>query len=449
MKIMLVNKKNINFPVVPISTVLVIFFTIFGYFFYKITVNYGTKNEQQNLLFRAITAASSFNPATVASLEGNPKEVEQPYFKDISSQLIRIKNANKDARFVYLMARKSDKIIFLADAEPPTSEDYSTPGDIYEDASSDLFEIFLNGKPFVEGPIKDQWGLWVSGHAPIRDPESNKVVAIIGIDIAAQIWQNNIKVYKWFCLLITGLIFLIVLISFLALYRISSVNKNLIAEITERKRIGRELRESEKKHRNFLENLNSGVVAHAPDTTTIYCNQRALQILGLSMEQMIGKKAFDPNWKFINEDGTDMLLEDFPINLALKSKTEVKDYVVGVVRPDRNYVTWVVCNSFSVINDDELEHVLISFIDITERKHIEEEKEKLIKKLKKALDEIKTLRGILPVCCVCGLIRDDTGVEQGQGEWMKADKFITEKTDAQLSHSYCPNCYEKAMEEEL
>ena len=75
------------------------------------------------------------------------------------------------------------------------------------------------------------------------------------------------------------------------------------------------------------------------------------------------------------------------------------------------------------------------------------EREKLIKELQKALDEIKSLRGILPVCCVCGLIRDDSGAEQGKGVWMKTEEFIVRKTDAQVSHGYCPECYDKAMTE--
>ena len=69
--------------------------------------------------------------------------------------------------------------------------------------------------------------------------------------------------------------------------------------------------------------------------------------------------------------------------------------------------------------------------------------------LQDALAEIKTLRGILPVCCVCGLIRDDTGVEHGKGKWLKVDKFVIKNTDAQVSHTYCPKCYDKAMEEDM
>ena len=61
--------------------------------------------------------------------------------------------------------------------------------------------------------------------------------------------------------------------------------------------------------------------------------------------------------------------------------------------------------------------------------------------------ELKTLRGILPFCCVCGLIRDDTGVEHGKGKWIKAEKFVIQKTEARVSHTYCPTCHAKAMEE--
>lgn len=74
------------------------------------------------------------------------------------------------------------------------------------------------------------------------------------------------------------------------------------------------------------------------------------------------------------------------------------------------------------------------------------EMRQLNKKLQNALEEIKTLKGFLPVCCVCGIIRDDTGCEHGKGVWMKMDQFIVKKTRAKISHTYCPECYKKAME---
>ncbi len=84
---------------------------------------------------------------------------------------------------------------------------------------------------------------------------------------------------------------------------------------------------------------------------------------------------------------------------------------------------------------------------ITERKTAQKKREKLIEKLRSALTEIKTLRDILPICCICRLFRDDAEVEQGKGEWMKVDKFVIEKTDDQESNGYCPQCCKKAMQD--
>lgn len=71
----------------------------------------------------------------------------------------------------------------------------------------------------------------------------------------------------------------------------------------------------------------------------------------------------------------------------------------------------------------------------------------LNQELTKALGEIKILKGVLPLCCVCGVIRDDTGVERGKGKWMKMDSYITEKTEAKISHTYCPECYNETVKQ--
>jgi PAS domain S-box-containing protein len=75
--------------------------------------------------------------------------------------------------------------------------------------------------------------------------------------------------------------------------------------------------------------------------------------------------------------------------------------------------------------------------DITVRKMIEQEKEELIAKLQQSLKEIKTLRGILPLCSYCKKIRDY------QGYWEQVDVYITLHSDADISHGVCPECMEK------
>lgn len=61
--------------------------------------------------------------------------------------------------------------------------------------------------------------------------------------------------------------------------------------------------------------------------------------------------------------------------------------------------------------------------------------------LLEALSEIKTLRGIIPICSYCKKIRND------QGAWDILEAYITEHSDAQFSHGICPECYKKQMED--
>lgn len=76
-------------------------------------------------------------------------------------------------------------------------------------------------------------------------------------------------------------------------------------------------------------------------------------------------------------------------------------------------------------------------LELQLRKQTEEEKENLIKELRKALDEINTLRGILPVCSFCKNIRDD------KGHWEKIESYIKDHSQAEFSHSICPECMKK------
>jgi len=90
-----------------------------------------------------------------------------------------------------------------------------------------------------------------------------------------------------------------------------------------------------------------------------------------------------------------------------------------------------------IFKDGTLEGVRCVAHDITERKKIEIERETLIEKLKTALDEIKTLKGIVPICSSCKKIRDD------KGYWNLLESYIEKHSNASFSHGMCPDCSEK------
>jgi DNA-binding response OmpR family regulator len=54
---------------------------------------------------------------------------------------------------------------------------------------------------------------------------------------------------------------------------------------------------------------------------------------------------------------------------------------------------------------------------------------------------------ILPMCCVCKKIRDDTGRELAPGSWVSVEQFMHEQTRLDITSSYCPECAQRTLEQ--
>lgn len=76
-------------------------------------------------------------------------------------------------------------------------------------------------------------------------------------------------------------------------------------------------------------------------------------------------------------------------------------------------------------------------IQIAQRREIEEKREALIAKLEDALNDVKTLTGLIPICASCKKIRNDSGY------WEQIESYIHQHSGADFSHGICPDCLEK------
>jgi PAS domain S-box-containing protein len=186
--------------------------------------------------------------------------------------------------------------------------------------------------------------------------------------------------------------------------------------ITERKQAEEALRASEERFRQFFENEPEYCYIVSPEGVILDANAAALEVLGYSKGEIVGKpletiyapeslpemKQLLAQWR---ETGSIRNEE-----LVIVTKTGDKRTVLlsaGTVRDREGKVLY----SVSVQRD------------ITERKQAEA--------------EIKTLRGLLPICASCKKIRDD------RGYWHQVEVYVRDHSEADFSHSICPDCAKK------
>jgi len=141
---------------------------------------------------KASTVAALLKPSEIKHMLTDHVDGDCACVAQVREILVRVKQSDPWCRFVYLMAKRGDEVIFLCDAEDPASPDFSHYGQVYPDATAELLEAFNGPHALTEGPVDDEWGTWISALAPIVDPTTGSVLAIIGIDYDARQWYASL-----------------------------------------------------------------------------------------------------------------------------------------------------------------------------------------------------------------------------------------------------------------
>jgi len=158
------------------------------------SVHRADQRLRDELLTSASLVANTVDPSNLHALvSGNPTQQAVAHEK-VYENLSRSVLASDRFVYIYIMGRDAEgSVFFLVDAETPEDPTPPTPlGEPYPEASDELIAIFDSGIPFVEGPISDRWGTWVSPFVPLLDPETGEVLAVLGIDISAKDWKLHL-----------------------------------------------------------------------------------------------------------------------------------------------------------------------------------------------------------------------------------------------------------------
>lgn len=137
---------------------------------------------RMQLQSRSISFALGIESQDVLRLKNKSLADDQVHYSEVKQKLAELKSVYGDSRFVYIMDKQDESVRFLADSEPIGSEQYSPRLEEYDYATPALLALFSDGKPVLEGPVKDSYGLWYSSLAPIKDADG-RIVGVLGVDI--------------------------------------------------------------------------------------------------------------------------------------------------------------------------------------------------------------------------------------------------------------------------
>jgi PAS domain S-box-containing protein len=195
------------------------------------------------------------------------------------------------------------------------------------------------------------------------------------------------------------------------------------------------LRKSEKKVRDITSSLGEGVLVANHDGLVTFANPEAERLLGWAEAELQGSKLHD----IIHgrrADGSPLSEADCPSMRVLSTGQRASvDDDLFVRKEGRTFP--VSYTSAPIIEAGRAAAIVMVFRDATQRKQNEADREQLILAYEDALANIKTLKGLMPICASCKKIRDD------KGYWNHIESYLREHADAEFSHGICPDCAQK------
>lgn len=193
----------------------------------------------------------------------------------------------------------------------------------------------------------------------------------------------------------------------------------------EYRRIEGELQRTEQRYRSLFENSLGLICTHDLDGNLMSLNPAAASALGYMPSDAVGKN--------LGEFLAPSVRHSLPDYLdRIRNVGTASGYMLVVAR-DREKRVWLYRNL--LIREIGVPPYIVGHAtDVTAQKKTEYELQTALKELKRALSEVKTLRGLLRVCAWCKRLRTE------DGDWQDLESYIASHSDASFTHGICPEC---------
>ncbi|MGE5237815.1 MAG: PAS domain S-box protein [Chloroflexota bacterium] len=205
----------------------------------------------------------------------------------------------------------------------------------------------------------------------------------------------------------------------------------MVRDVTERKMAEQILQESEERFRRVFEDAPLGMVMTSPDCRILRVNRALCKMVDYGEGELVGRTMEELIYP-----------EDRQGCEALSKKLLGNE--IPLLQMEKRYVKkegdviWVNFTATAIRGlEGEVLCAIAMVEDITRRKIADREREWLIERLQESLNNVKTLKGLLPMCAWCKKIRDD------RGYWTRVEAYIREHSEASFTHGICPDCLMK------
>jgi PAS domain S-box-containing protein len=275
----------------------------------------------EDLLAKTHILQQGYSSGYLNGLTGTEKDLVSTDYQALKKQLIQVKSAHPEIRFVYLIGQKPDgTVFFFVDSEPPESPDYSPPGQVYSEAGTVLLQTFASGEATTGGPVTDRWGTWVSGFIPIRNSTTGNVVAVFGADMDSR--DGDLQIIKASAGAVVVLLLLLLLVLIFVYMQQRNEREREILASSEAA-----LRESENRYRKVFESTGTAMVIIEDDTTISLANNEFFRLTGYTPADISRTMSWT---EFVVKDDLDRMKEQHRLRCE-KPEGSMKQYEFRLV----------------------------------------------------------------------------------------------------------------------